>query len=238
MKGAHAFQCPAMRPRHVVEFVGGFGQRHVQAVFAEAAALEKKLKRQRGLTGSWLAFDEVQTGMGRTGYWYAYQAEGVAPDVVALAKGLGGGLPLGACIAFGAAARLLEPGMHASTFGGNPVCCAAALAVLDTIEADGLLAPERKRALPRFPNVVGVVTSAEGAALHDIINVVRKRAPWVKLVVSPARVQGEGAAIDIAQAIRRLERSDADVVIVGRGGGSSEDLWAFNEEIVARAGLR
>ena len=103
------------------------------------------------------------------------------------------------------------------------------------LEADGLLAPERKRALPRFPNVVGVVTSAEGAALHDIINVVRKRAPWVKLVVSPARVQGEGAAIDIAQAIHRLERSDADVVIVGRGGGSSEDLWAFNEEIVARA---
>jgi exodeoxyribonuclease VII large subunit len=103
------------------------------------------------------------------------------------------------------------------------------------LEADGLLAPERKRALPRFPSAVGVVTSAEGAALHDIINVVKKRAPWVKLVLSPARVQGEGAAIDIAKAIRRLERSDVDVVIVGRGGGSSEDLWAFNEEIVARA---
>jgi exodeoxyribonuclease VII large subunit len=103
------------------------------------------------------------------------------------------------------------------------------------LEADGLLAPERKRAVPRFPNAVGVVTSAEGAAVHDIINVVKKRAPWVKLVLSSARVQGEGAAIDIAQAIRRLERSQVDVVIVGRGGGSSEDLWAFNEEIVARA---
>lgn len=103
------------------------------------------------------------------------------------------------------------------------------------LEADGLLAPERKRPLPRFPSAVGVVTSAEGAAVHDIINVVKKRAPWVKLVLSSARVQGEGAAIDIANAIRRLERSHVDVVIVGRGGGSSEDLWAFNEEIVARA---
>ena len=103
------------------------------------------------------------------------------------------------------------------------------------LEAEGLLAPDRKRALPRMPNAVGVVTSAEGAALHDIINVVKKRAPWVKLVLSPARVQGEGAAIDIANAIRRLQSSDVDVIIVGRGGGASEDLWAFNEEIVARA---
>jgi acetylornithine aminotransferase len=81
----------------------------------------------------------VQTGTGRTGHWFAHQAEGVEPDVVTLAKGLGGGLPLGACLAFGAAATLLGPGSHGSTFGGNPVCCAAALAVLDTIEADGLL---------------------------------------------------------------------------------------------------
>ena len=103
------------------------------------------------------------------------------------------------------------------------------------LEAEGLLRPERKRALPRFPVAIGVVTSAEGAAVHDIINVVKKRAPWVKLVLSSARVQGEGAAIEIADAIRRLERARVDVVIVGRGGGSSEDLWAFNEEIVARA---
>jgi len=89
--------------------------------------------------GALLALDEVQTGIGRTGYWFAHQAEGVEPDVVTLAKGLGGGLPLGACIAFGDAASLLGPGSHGSTFGGNPVCCAAGLAVLDTIEADGLL---------------------------------------------------------------------------------------------------
>jgi len=89
--------------------------------------------------GALLAVDEVQTGVGRTGYWYAFQAEGVAPDVVTLAKGLGGGLPIGAMLAFGDAAGLLGPGSHGSTFGGNPVCCAAALAVLDTIESDHLL---------------------------------------------------------------------------------------------------
>jgi acetylornithine aminotransferase len=73
------------------------------------------------------------------GMWFAHQADGIQPDVVTLAKGLGGGLPIGACLAFGAAADLLGPGSHASTFGGNPVCCAAGLAVLDTIETDGLL---------------------------------------------------------------------------------------------------
>jgi len=89
--------------------------------------------------GALLALDEVQTGIGRTGYWYAHQADGIEPDIVTLAKGLGGGLPLGACVAFGPAAGLLGPGTHASTFGGNPVACAAALAVLATIEKENLL---------------------------------------------------------------------------------------------------
>jgi acetylornithine aminotransferase len=89
--------------------------------------------------GAILALDEVQTGVGRTGYWFAHQAEGVEPDVVTLAKGLGGGLPLGATIAFGQWGEALGPGTHATTFGGNPVCCAAALAVLHTIEAEDLL---------------------------------------------------------------------------------------------------
>src|SRR5215475_2792741 len=89
--------------------------------------------------GALLALDEVQTGIGRTGHWYAHQAEGVEPDVVTLAKGLGGGLPIGACIAFGEAASLLTQGSHGSTFGGNPIACAAALAVLRTIARDGLL---------------------------------------------------------------------------------------------------
>jgi acetylornithine/N-succinyldiaminopimelate aminotransferase len=89
-------------------------------------------------TGTLLVLDEVQTGIARTGTWFAHQADGVAPDVITLAKGLGGGLPIGACIAFGPAADLLGPGSHGSTFGGNPVCCAAALAVLDTIAAEDL----------------------------------------------------------------------------------------------------
>ncbi|HEY2791002.1 MAG TPA: acetylornithine transaminase [Micromonosporaceae bacterium] len=89
--------------------------------------------------GALLALDEVQTGIGRTGHWFAHQADDVEPDVITLAKGLGGGLPIGACIAFGDAATLLEPGQHGSTFGGNPISCAAALAVLRTIAQDGLL---------------------------------------------------------------------------------------------------
>jgi acetylornithine aminotransferase len=92
--------------------------------------------------GALLALDEVQTGIGRTGHWFAHQAEGVAPDLVTLAKGLGGGLPIGACLVFTdqrELAGLLPPGSHGSTFGGNPVSCAAALAVLRTIAAEGLL---------------------------------------------------------------------------------------------------
>ncbi|MFC4003110.1 acetylornithine transaminase [Prauserella oleivorans] len=89
--------------------------------------------------GALLIVDEVQTGIGRLGSWFGFQQAGVTPDVVTLAKGLGGGLPLGACLATGEAASLLEPGQHGTTFGGNPVCCAAGLAVLDTIAADGLL---------------------------------------------------------------------------------------------------
>ncbi|MGH3685767.1 MAG: acetylornithine transaminase [Pseudonocardiaceae bacterium] len=90
-------------------------------------------------SGALLVLDEVQTGIGRTGSWFAHQSVGVVPDVVTLAKGLGGGLPIGACIGIGPAAHLLQPGQHGSTLGGNPVCCAAALAVLRTIAADGLL---------------------------------------------------------------------------------------------------
>ncbi|HKS50610.1 MAG TPA: acetylornithine transaminase [Pseudonocardiaceae bacterium] len=89
--------------------------------------------------GALLVLDEVQTGIGRTGTWFAHQSVGVVPDVVTVAKGLGGGLPIGACIGIGRAAHLLQPGQHGSTLGGNPVCCAAALAVLRTIAADGLL---------------------------------------------------------------------------------------------------
>lgn len=105
-------------------------------------APEGYLEAAREITrehGALLVLDEIQTGIGRTGHWFAHQALGIEPDVVTLAKGLGGGLPIGAAVAFGEAAELLTPGQHGSTFGGSPVACAAALAVLDTIESEGLL---------------------------------------------------------------------------------------------------
>ena len=89
--------------------------------------------------GALLWFDEVQTGIGRTGAWFAHTASGVVPDIVTVAKGLGGGFPIGACIGVGAAGDLLQPGNHGTTFGGNPPACAAGLAVIDTIEREGLL---------------------------------------------------------------------------------------------------
>src|SRR5437763_4565838 len=91
-------------------------------------------------TGALLVIDEIQSGIGRTGAWFAHQADGVRPDVLTLAKGLGGGLPIGMCVGLGAAGTGFARGDHGSTFGGNPVACPAALAVLDTIERDGLLA--------------------------------------------------------------------------------------------------
>jgi exodeoxyribonuclease VII large subunit len=104
------------------------------------------------------------------------------------------------------------------------------------LETEGLTSPMRKRPIPAHPACVGVVTSSAGAALRDVISVIRRRAPWTRIVLSAARVQGEGAAAEIAAAIRRIGAAGcADVLIVGRGGGSIEDLWAFNEEIVARA---
>ncbi len=101
---------------------------------------------------------------------------------------------------------------------------------------EGLFDADRKRDLPPFPAKIGVVTSESGAAINDIVNVLRRRAPYVELVLAPVKVQGSGAATEIAGAIQLFnEYGGVDLLIVGRGGGSVEDLWAFNEEIVARA---
>jgi exodeoxyribonuclease VII large subunit len=104
------------------------------------------------------------------------------------------------------------------------------------LAAEGLFADARKRALPFLPGAVGIVTALKGAAIHDLLSVLRSRAPGVRIVVRPVRVQGKGAAPDIAQAVADLNQlGKPDVIIVGRGGGSLEDLWAFNDERVARA---
>jgi exodeoxyribonuclease VII large subunit len=104
------------------------------------------------------------------------------------------------------------------------------------LEAEGLFDPEHKRALPPYPQAIGVVTSATGAAIRDIVNVLQRRAPGLQIVLRPARVQGAGAAEEIARGIADLNRYPGmDILIVGRGGGAPEDLWPFNEELVARA---
>jgi exodeoxyribonuclease VII large subunit len=106
----------------------------------------------------------------------------------------------------------------------------------ERLAAAGLFDPQRKRALPSLPRKIGIVTSLDGAAVRDIIKVLRRRYANAHIVIRPARVQGDGAAMDIMRAVRAIGRvPGVDVVIIGRGGGSIEDLWAFNEEVVARA---
>ena len=109
-------------------------------------------------------------------------------------------------------------------------------ALRERLRAEGLFDAARKRPLPRLPRCIGIVTSPRGAALRDILRVIERRFDGLRIVVAPARVQGEGAGHDVAKALADLDRlGGIDVVIVARGGGSIEDLWAFNEEVVARA---
>ncbi len=100
--------------------------------------------------------------------------------------------------------------------------------------AEGLFDPSHKKPLPPFVNKLGIVTASTGAALHDIMDITRRRNPYVQMVLAPAKVQGEGAALTVIKALQRLESYGVDVIIVGRGGGSIEDLWAFNDEALAR----
>jgi acetylornithine/N-succinyldiaminopimelate aminotransferase len=137
--------------------------------------------------GALLVVDEIQSGIGRTGAWFAHQADGVTPDVLTLAKGLGGGLPIGACIGLGAAGTALGKGDHGSTFGGNPVACAAALAVLDTIEAEGLLA--------HVVAVGDLLASGLAGLGHPLLSGVRGRGLWLAAVLAePAAAAVEEAS--------------------------------------------
>ncbi|WP_116950566.1 acetylornithine transaminase [Jiangella endophytica] len=147
--------------------------------------------------GTLLVVDEIQTGIGRCGDWFAHTAEGIVPDVVTVAKGLGGGFPIGACIGLGRAADLLGPGAHGTTFGGNPVASAAGLAVLHAVERDGLLDNAR---------AVGAHLRAEVLALgHPLVRGVRGRGLLlgIELAAPPseARFSAEGANVTVAASV-------------------------------------
>lgn len=166
-------------------------------------------------TGTLLVLDEVQTGVGRTGHWFAYQAEeGIEPDVVTLAKGLGGGLPLGATVAFGETAKLLGPGQHGTTFGGNPVACAAGLAVLDTIAGEGLL--ENTKAVgERIKSGVEalghpLVGHVRGEGLLLGIVLTGPRAPQVQQAAQDAGFLVNAPAPDVVRLMPPLNLSDAE----------------------------
>jgi acetylornithine aminotransferase len=126
--------------------------------------------------GALLVLDEIQSAIGRTGTWFAHQSEGVRPDVLTLAKGLGGGLPIGACIGLGASGTAFAKGDHGSTFGGNPVACAAALAVLEVIERDGLLA--------HVTQVGQQLVASLEAVRHPLVAGVRGRGLWLAIVLT------------------------------------------------------
>jgi acetylornithine/N-succinyldiaminopimelate aminotransferase len=166
--------------------------------------------------GALLILDEVQTGMGRTGAWFAHQPTGVEPDVVTLAKGLGGGLPIGAMVAFGEAAHLLGPGSHGSTFGGNPVSCAAALAVLDVIHRDDLLArvpvvSERLTGIAMSSALIDHVRG-QGLLLGAVL-----REPIAAEVESAARAHGlivNAVASDVIRMAPPLVITDGDLDLV------------------------
>jgi acetylornithine aminotransferase len=177
------------------------------------------LKAARAITaatGALLVLDEVQTGVGRTGSWFAYQAhEGVLPDVVTLAKQLGGGLPLGATVAFGRAAELLQPGQHGTTFGGNPVACAAGLAVLDTIASEGLLENVKRQGERLREGIEALnhrlIDHVRGAGLLLGIVLTEPLAPQVQQAAQEAGFLVNAPAADVVRLMPPLNLGDDEV---------------------------
>ena len=136
--------------------------------------------------GALLVLDEIQSGIGRTGEWFAHQKEGIVPDVLTLAKGLGGGLPIGACVGFGDCGSALGKGDHGSTFGGNPIACAAALAVLDTIDSENILASVKA--------VGDTLASGIAAIEHPLLKGVRGSGLWLAAVLTAEAAPAVSAA--------------------------------------------
>jgi len=148
--------------------------------------------------GALLVLDEIQSGIGRTGEWFAHQKEGIVPDVLTLAKGLGGGLPIGACVGFGDCGSALGKGDHGSTFGGNPIACAAALAVLDTIDSENILASVKA--------VGDTLASGIAAIDHPLLKGVRGSGLWLAAVLTAeaapavtAAAQADGFLVNAVQ---------------------------------------
>ncbi|MEV7400742.1 acetylornithine transaminase [Streptomyces sp. NPDC091267] len=167
-------------------------------------------------TGTLLVLDEVQTGIGRCGTWFEHQAhQGVEPDLVTLAKGLGGGLPIGATVAFGAAADLLVPGQHGTTFGGNPIACAAGLAVLDTLSADGALDTVKRLGERIREGVEGLghplVSHVRGSGLLLGIVLTEPLAPQVQQAAQGAGLLVNAPAPDVVRLMPPLIIGDAEV---------------------------
>ncbi|WP_345646131.1 acetylornithine transaminase [Streptomyces tremellae] len=167
-------------------------------------------------TGTLLVLDEVQTGVGRTGHWFHYQGhQGVEPDVVTLAKGLGGGLPLGAALAFGPAADLLKPGQHGTTFGGNPVACAAGLAVLDTLAAEGALDEVKRLGEKLREGIEGLghplVSHVRGAGLLLGIVLTEQLAAAVQRAAQDAGFLVNAPAPDVVRLMPPLIVGDGEV---------------------------
>ncbi|MEV6650521.1 acetylornithine transaminase [Streptomyces sp. NPDC051219] len=171
-------------------------------------------------TGTLLVLDEVQTGIGRTGHWFGYQAhEGAEPDIVTLAKGLGGGLPIGATVVFGPAAEWLRPGQHGTTFGGNPVACAAGLAVLDTLAADGILDQVKRTGEKLRTGIESVggrnghplVSHVRGAGLLLGIVLTESLAPQVQQAAQDAGFLVNAPAPDVVRLMPPLIIGDDEV---------------------------
>ncbi len=165
--------------------------------------------------GALMIVDEIQSGIGRTGHWFASLAEGVRPDVITLAKGLGGGLPIGACLGIGAAGELFAPGDHGSTFGGNPVSCAAALAVLDTI-ADEHLLDQVKRVGEHLADALRslespLVTEVRGAGLWLGVGLDGAHAPAVEQAARSHGLLVNAVRPDTIRLAPPLITSEADV---------------------------
>ena len=195
-------------------------------------------------TGALLVVDEVQSGVGRTGLWFAHQAEGIRPDVVTLAKGLGGGMPIGACIGLGPAGTLFAKGDHGSTFGGNPVSAAAALAVLETIERDGLLESVRTVGSRLADGLRGIDS--------PLVRGVRGAGLWLALVLArPVAAEVEAAARDAGllvnavqpDAVRLapplvLSAAEADRAVEGLRAAVDEVQAAATVAVASAAGPR